>query len=75
MNLGSGRFWTLKVFYIHQSERVGYYEPDAHLRQGEEFAVLTGVEVVRCHGGGEGGLRMVKHKSKRCVLKHMHWIF
>ncbi|KAF8713460.1 hypothetical protein HU200_028235 [Digitaria exilis] len=76
VNLGSGRFCTLKVFFIRRRECVGFYEPDMDKPDDEEFAVLTGVEVVRCHDGEEeGGLRMVKHKSKRCVLDHDHCLF
>ncbi|KAF8713457.1 hypothetical protein HU200_028232 [Digitaria exilis] len=69
VNLGSGRFCILKVFGISRGEKITrfheYDSPDVEL-----FAVLTGVEVVRCNDDGEEGgeLRMVKHKSKlrRC---------
>ncbi|KAF8732161.1 hypothetical protein HU200_016130 [Digitaria exilis] len=77
VSLGSGRFCILKTFGITRSEWVsgGLQEDDWPC--GEEFAVLTGVEVVRCNDDGEegGGLRMVKHKSKRCLLDHDHWLF
>nr|CAB3452062.1 unnamed protein product [Digitaria exilis] len=71
VNLGSGRFCILKVFGISRGEKITrfheYDSPDVEL-----FAVLTGVEVVRCNDDGEEGgeLRMVKHKSKRCPVQH-----
>ncbi|KAF8713455.1 hypothetical protein HU200_028230 [Digitaria exilis] len=76
VNLGSGRFCTLKVFDISRIEWIRFEEdwPDV-----EVFAVLTGVEVVRCHDGEEeGGLRMVKHKTKRCPItrnSRTQWLF
>lgn len=69
VNLGSGRFCTLKVFDIRRMEWAGFHEPD--WPHEEQFAVLTGVEVIR----GDDGLRMVKHKSKRCPLTQDNWLF
>nr|TKW30685.1 LOW QUALITY PROTEIN: hypothetical protein SEVIR_2G054300v2 [Setaria viridis] len=72
VNLGSGRFCILKVFNISRSESVGFSSYDSWSEE-KEFTVLTGVEVVRCHDG-EGGLRMVKHKSRRCEFGSNHWL-
>ncbi|CAL5078595.1 unnamed protein product [Urochloa decumbens] len=70
VNLGSGRFCIVKVFDIRQDESVGRHVDD--MLDDEEFAVLTGIEVVR---GGEGGeLRMVKHKSKWYELGANDWV-
>ncbi|KAF8780556.1 hypothetical protein HU200_001402 [Digitaria exilis] len=69
VNLGSGRFCTLKVFDIRRSEWADFHEPD--WPDEEAFAVITGVEVLR----GNDGLRMVKHKCKRCPLTQDHWLF
>ncbi|OEL32608.1 WAT1-related protein [Dichanthelium oligosanthes] len=67
VNLGSGRFCTVKTFEISRCESVGFHEND--MFDAEEFTVLTGVEVVRSGGGEEGKLRMVKHKSKRALAR------
>ncbi|KAL6647922.1 hypothetical protein ACP70R_015359 [Stipagrostis hirtigluma subsp. patula] len=60
VNLGSGRFCIARVFLAEQSESLGHQHetmPEGHV------AVFTGVEIVRNDDNGEGGLRMVKHKS------------
>lgn len=75
VNLGSGRFCTLKTFCIRRDEWIGFSDC---CNDREIFAVITGVEVVRGHDGEEeeGGLRMVKHKSKRCsVTSYHYWLF
>ncbi|CAL5091207.1 unnamed protein product [Urochloa decumbens] len=64
VNLGSGRFCTAKFFQIQGEQSIGFHVNDT--LDEEFFLVLTGVEVVRGGGGEEeGGLRMVRHKSKR----------
>ncbi|KAK3124566.1 hypothetical protein QOZ80_7BG0588500 [Eleusine coracana subsp. coracana] len=62
LNLGGGRFCIANRFQETQSVSHTQFE---HLDDfGEEFLVLTGVEVLRSSGGdGEARLRMVKHKS------------
>ncbi|CAL5091210.1 unnamed protein product [Urochloa decumbens] len=68
VNLGSGRFCIVKVFEIRRGESVDRYVED--MLDEEEFAVLTGVEVLR----GQGVLRMVKHKSRRYELGRHPWV-
>ncbi|CAN6181415.1 unnamed protein product [Urochloa humidicola] len=64
VNLGSGRFCTAKFFLVQGEERIGLHLNDT--LEEEEFLVLTGVELVRGGvGEEEGGIRMVRHKSKR----------
>ncbi|KAL6646975.1 hypothetical protein ACP70R_014412 [Stipagrostis hirtigluma subsp. patula] len=73
VNLGSGRFCVAKAVQVMQNLSLCYcYENVGKPRA--EFAVLTGVEVVR---RGEGELRMVKHKSKRYVFTSdkIKWVF
>ncbi|CAL5078591.1 unnamed protein product [Urochloa decumbens] len=66
VNLGGGRFCIAKVFQIQQEIKL-HLHFEGNSTSGEEFVVLVGVEVVRDRDG-EGGLRMVKHKSKRYVF-------
>ncbi|CAL5091206.1 unnamed protein product [Urochloa decumbens] len=66
VNLGAGRFCIAKVFQIQQEIKL-HLHFEGNSTSGEEFVVLIGVEVVRDRDG-EGGLRMVKHKSKRYVF-------
>lgn len=47
MNLGSGRFCIAKFFLARRSESLGYYYYDSKTVSEEEFAVLTGVVVVK----------------------------
>ncbi|TVU41747.1 hypothetical protein EJB05_15293, partial [Eragrostis curvula] len=68
VNLGSGRFCVAKIFQVDKRVYQRCYslhnhDSDEDTKLEDEFAVLTGVEVVR--DGERGGLRMVKHKSKR----------
>ncbi|KAL6646974.1 hypothetical protein ACP70R_014411 [Stipagrostis hirtigluma subsp. patula] len=73
VNLGSGKFCIAKVVLATETVFLSYsYTPDDEPLG--EFAVLTGVEVVP---DGEGGLRMVKHKSKRYVFTsdEIKWVF
>ncbi|TVU41685.1 hypothetical protein EJB05_15228 [Eragrostis curvula] len=65
VNLGSGRFCIAKFFNMRQTVKLSYSFEEKSKTVGE-FAVLTGVEVDR--GGEGGGLRMVKHKSKRYMF-------
>ncbi|TVU41746.1 hypothetical protein EJB05_15292, partial [Eragrostis curvula] len=65
VNLGSGRFCISKMFDVEEKLSLSYSFDDDSRTVGE-FAVLTGVEVDR--GGEGGGLRMVKHKSKRYMF-------
>ncbi|RCV09687.1 hypothetical protein SETIT_2G049300v2 [Setaria italica] len=60
-NLGSGRFCIAKVFRAEETISLSC-SFDEFPTTKDILTVLIGVEVVR---GGEGGLRMVKHKSKR----------
>ncbi|KAG0541811.1 hypothetical protein BDA96_02G050000 [Sorghum bicolor] len=63
VNLGSGRFCVAKV--VHGMELVSvFWSMDSHEGPTDTFTVLTGVEVIR---GGDGELRMVKHKSRELV--------
>lgn len=72
VNLGSGRFCIAKVISVQKTVLPAGFDEDWTIVA--EYAVLTGVQVVR---GSEGELRMIKHKSKcyefsrdriKCVL-------
>ncbi|TVU41697.1 hypothetical protein EJB05_15240, partial [Eragrostis curvula] len=72
VNLGAGRFCVARIFMLSRTAMVGW---DERMRSYEEFAVLTGVEVIPGNDG-EDGLRMVKHKSTRYVFTtdRIEWV-
>ncbi|CAL4937802.1 unnamed protein product [Urochloa decumbens] len=55
----SGRFCTAKFFDVSEDIK----DDDAY----ETAVVFTGVEVLRCDDESAGGLKMIKHKSKRVM--------
>ncbi|KAM3212304.1 hypothetical protein ACQJBY_065403 [Aegilops geniculata] len=59
--LGDGKFCLAKTIEVDETS-------------GEEFAVLTGVQILR---GADNGLRMIKHKSTcySFVKDVIHWVF
>lgn len=74
VSLGSGRFCIARFFKTTTSGSSSSDEDDG--KNGEDFAVLTGVEVVPCvdddsQAGDESGsgkvmkLRMIRHKPRR----------
>ncbi|CAN6165282.1 unnamed protein product [Urochloa humidicola] len=67
VNLGSGRFCVAKEFEAEETVSLSCCLSDDYFpKLKDRLTVLVGVEVVR--DGGEGGLRMIKHKSKRFVF-------
>ncbi|CAL5091200.1 unnamed protein product [Urochloa decumbens] len=74
LNLGGGRFCIATVIQDQRTVSFGY-ESDTETEA--EFVVLSGLEVVRDAGNREeGGLRMVKHKSKRYMFgsNKIQWV-
>jgi hypothetical protein len=65
VNLGSGRFCVAKVVDGEKSVSLSWSVADSHEKPMGTLTVLTGVEVIR--DGGDGELRMVKHKSRELV--------
>ncbi|OEL36818.1 hypothetical protein BAE44_0002164 [Dichanthelium oligosanthes] len=74
LNLGGGRFCVAKAISVEHS--VMFDDLEEGPRPGEDFVVLSGVEVLRGGGDGEGCLRMVKHKSKRYTFgsHRIEWV-
>ncbi|KAF8732162.1 hypothetical protein HU200_016131 [Digitaria exilis] len=64
VRLGSGKLCVVKVFDAEETVSLSY-SFDKYEEDKGTLTVLVGVELLR---GGDGGLRMVKHKTKRLVL-------
>ncbi|OEL16180.1 hypothetical protein BAE44_0022801 [Dichanthelium oligosanthes] len=73
LNLGGGRFCIATVIRVNQTVS---FNCEGETTTEEEFVLLGGVEVVRSVEGEAGGLRMVKHKSKRYkfIRDKIRWV-
>jgi hypothetical protein len=65
LNMGGGRFCI--ATFIRDIEKVSSFYCESDMAE-EYSVVLSGVEVFRGSDGERGGLRMVKHKSKRYIF-------
>ncbi|CAN6280721.1 unnamed protein product [Urochloa humidicola] len=86
INLGSGRFCTVKTFLgTRPPLEVGFSDNEDDGNESIdltdvidwEFAVLTGIEVVRsCDGESPESVRMIKHKSRFyiCADHSIKWV-
>ncbi|CAN6308650.1 unnamed protein product [Urochloa humidicola] len=86
INLGSGRFCTVKTFLgTRPPMEVGFSDNEDDGNESIdltdvidwEFAVLTGIEVVRsCNGESPESVRMIKHKSRFyiCADHSIKWV-